>query len=560
MRSGAFNRHKVNLSYLCRVKFQSTRFASLCLGVFLGSGSVAAQTLTISTSSLDFGDVFTDAPATLNLTVTNTGSDPVIVLDVNVYHSAFFLDDTTWTIPAFGSVSIPVQFSPRHNTPHDTKLVLVSGNYQGNLAVDLTGRGKYPDSYYNSTQDLSQEALKTALTNLIDGHTSLGYTPARDEMYMVIDNQLVNGAGATENTLETCYIGRIVAGYIDRTDAQNSFNVNTEHTWPQSEFGSSEPMQSDLFHLFIADATVNSIRGNLPFGNVITPDWTNSGASRGGGMFEPRDAHKGRTCRGVLYFYLRYGNLGGFLTATQETALRGWHTAFPPEEIEQRRNEDIFEVQNNRNPLIDHPEFDERISSYLGTATEPERNTVVITSGEIDFGIGSGSGARNFDLVLVADGNRDIEVKDLLVSDPALTISSAASAIPAGQSGIITLSFDPPGEMILQDTLYFSTTSSNIPTAAIAISGGAVFIGLNNDLSPQGWNAWFNGSGDLQVSWTQPTFGTVQLFNLSGQLLASADVEREQRIMVRLPEVPSGHYLVEWAGPQGIFRTPVFRP
>ncbi|MBI1191719.1 MAG: DUF1573 domain-containing protein [Bacteroidetes bacterium] len=557
-------------SYLCAVNTLTLRLFSkrrntlrllswLVLFVPVSFSSVA-QTLELSSSALAFGDVFTDDPAELSLELTNTGEGEITISDANTYNPAFEALDTAWTIAAGAAVTITVRFSPRHNIPHNSELVLVTNFYEGNLTVDLTGRGVYPESYYLPTQDLSQEALKTALSNLIDGHISLGYTPARDEMYMVIDNQRVNGAGALVNTLEDCYTARIVAGYIDRTDAQNSDNVNTEHTWPQSEFGSAEPMQSDLFHLFISDANANSVRGNLPFGNVTTPDWTGGGSKRGGGVFEVRDAHKGRTARGMLYFYLHYGNEGSFLTAGQENVLRGWHRNFPPEIVEQRRNDAIFLVQDNRNPLIDHPEFDERISSYLSTAVEPVLSTVVLTETEANFGILTTTGVSRHRVVFVADGNQPISISGASVSHPDLSIASVPAEIAAGESGYIELSYSPTSTDVFSDTLFFTSTADNLPTGAVVIFGGATLIGLQTIEAASNWQSWFAGSTELQVVWGEPVTGSLRLFSLSGQLMHAQSVEGEAQVRVSGLDLPPAHYLLEWDGPFGLQRNLLYKP
>jgi hypothetical protein len=192
-----------------------------------GTARLSAQDLSASTSSLAFGDVFTDNPQILTLTVSNSGSLDLTLDRIRAFGEGFLLDDTSLVVPAGGSADLDLTFAPRHNLPRNGELILepIDAARMEPLRVDLTGRGVYPDSYYDPTQDLSQEALKTALTNLIDGHTALGYSPARDEMYMVIDNWAVNGIGAAVNTLETAYTGRLVAGYANRSDAQSSSSI-----------------------------------------------------------------------------------------------------------------------------------------------------------------------------------------------------------------------------------------------------------------------------------------------------------------------------------------------
>jgi len=43
-----------------------------------------------------------------------------------------------------------------------------------------------------------------------------------------------------------------------------------------------------------------------------------------------------------------------------------WHRTEPPGEYEQHRNQAIQERQGNRNPLIDHPAWAERIDFVAG--------------------------------------------------------------------------------------------------------------------------------------------------------------------------------------------------
>ena len=67
---------------------------------------------------------------------------------------------------------------------------------------DLIGQGRYSKSYYSATENKEEELLKDAIQTLTgNGYVSLGYNTARDKMFMIIDNQAVNGQGASQNTL-----------------------------------------------------------------------------------------------------------------------------------------------------------------------------------------------------------------------------------------------------------------------------------------------------------------------------------------------------------------------
>jgi len=48
----------------------------------------------------------------------------------------------------------------------------------------------------------------------------------------------------------------------------HSFNLNIEHTWPQSKGAKYFPAQGDMHHLYVTSKESNSIRANHPFCNV----------------------------------------------------------------------------------------------------------------------------------------------------------------------------------------------------------------------------------------------------------------------------------------------------
>ncbi|MFT7588960.1 MAG: endonuclease I, partial [Limisphaerales bacterium] len=511
----------------------------------------SAQTLTVSPATLSFGDTWTDFPSSLTLTIENSGSAAVDVLDIQGYNAAFSLSDTAVSVPASGSVEIDVTFSPKHNIPHNTELVIIPADFGGNIAVDVTGRGIYPDLYYSPTQDLSEQALKDELTDLIDGHFSLGYSTARDSMFMINDNELVNGVGATQNRTVTAYTNRVVEGYTSRSDAQTNFNVNTEHTWPQSMFGSSEPMQSDMYHLFITDATANSVRSNLPFGNVTTADWTNGGSKRGGGVFEPRDAHKGKVARGMFYFITRHGNQGSFMTTTQENVLRGWHDAQSVTLVEQNRNQDISEDQGNRNPFIDHPEFTARIQKFVGTSVAPEISTIVVTTSLIDFGTVPAGETRTYDVILVADGNQTINVSSWELAHPAFSFDAVDENIAPGEDGVLKLIFSPTGPGTITESLNFSTDSDSNPTVSIPVTAGVTFTGIDQ---PNGTENSFTASvsnSELLVFWTGKPVGDIIIWSIEGKLLGTFPVETEGINRFNLQGSRASMFVLEWTDGSG---------
>lgn len=150
----------------------------------------------------------------------------------------------------------------------------------------------------------------------------------------------------------------------------NNNIINCEHTWPQSKFTGKfdkEMQKSDLHHLYPTDTNANSVRGNYPF-----EDLANSGspvddedcvASRSihGKSFEPPADHKGNVARALFYFSVRYHIQ---ISSDQEATLKRWHQEDPVDEAEMKRNNEIYQVQKNRNPFIDFPELVSTISNF----------------------------------------------------------------------------------------------------------------------------------------------------------------------------------------------------
>ncbi|MFC1455491.1 endonuclease [Microvirga arabica] len=150
-----------------------------------------------------------------------------------------------------------------------------------------------------------------------------------------------------------------------------SLPYNCEHVVPQSWFAKREPMRGDLHHLFACESRCNSFRSNTPYFDF--PEFQEAirsecGKSEAQG-FEPF-AGKGAVARATLYFLLRYpGEIDDSAKEYSKSdlaTLLDWHRRHPVDEYERHRNAAIFEKQGNRNPLIDHPGWAERIDFAAG--------------------------------------------------------------------------------------------------------------------------------------------------------------------------------------------------
>ena len=428
----------------------------VCLIFILATSGINAQQLTISNSQLAFGNVFENSPDSLPITIQNNFNRTINITGFRFYTTygapAFSSLYQYFPIPAGGSVTVWIVFSPRHNVFHNSELVIMNDGLRGNPSVDLNGQGKYSNTYYNATQNLEEQALKGALTNIIStNYLSLGYNVARDSMFMIFDNKFINGQGATQNTLECVYTGREAVGYVDRSDCQNNYSFNTEHTFPQGFFTSLEPMKSDLNHLFPTDNIANNTRGDNPFGVVTNPTWTSGGSKGTNVLFEPRDAQKGKAARALLYFVLRYQDYTNFVNP-QETILRSWHQTFLPNAIEQKRNNDVFRIQRNRNPFIDYPQFVERITSICNNSIAPVVRSLDFPTDTINYGTVLPNLTTTFTYTVVNKGNNAVNFSNFSLSN-----SSVFQFNSGGNDTVIG-----PGDALSLKINCFTTTSDSV--------------------------------------------------------------------------------------------------
>ena len=164
----------------------------------------------------------------------------------------------------------------------------------------------------------------------------------------------------------------------------SSGQTNREHVWPKdggAAFSATSGCGSDAHHLRPTETNLNSTRGSKNFGEVeqiaknIVKENGKSNYGNGtadglcytsGDFFYPAAGYRGATARILMYVQTRWGdqnNLkfvdgsGHSKTIGDFKTLMKWHLQEPPTEDEIYRNEAVFQIQGNRNPFIDHPEY-----------------------------------------------------------------------------------------------------------------------------------------------------------------------------------------------------------
>ncbi|MEX0326425.1 MAG: endonuclease [Puniceicoccaceae bacterium] len=228
--------------------------------------------------------------------------------------------------------------------------------------------------YYAPATGLSGTSLKTALEDIIDGHSVLSYTPgvweAHKDLYEDPDNPA---------NLILFYSQASISKALQDSGSSPGTYFNREHLWPRS-YGvfRSGADNTDLFHLVPVYKGVNSDRGNQYFdysdpdasgyadpANSLAPECTEDSNS-----WEPADAQKGWVARAMLYMTTRYNYLELVDTPpsqapatddprmAQLSVMLEWNRKFLPSAKETDVCQRIFDdYQGNRNPYIDFPEF-----------------------------------------------------------------------------------------------------------------------------------------------------------------------------------------------------------
>ena len=165
-----------------------------------------------------------------------------------------------------------------------------------------------------------------------------------------------------------------VAAHISLT--QTAGSLNCEHVVPQSWYNAKEPMRGDLHHLFACDSRCNSYRGNRRYhessgvsNETVAKCGIRTDNDKG---FQPMAGH-GAVARATLYFLLRYPKKAAAYGAEDLALLLEWHKKEPPSLYEKHRNQAIQELQGNRNPFIDHPNWAEKVDFTQGVLKKPRQ-------------------------------------------------------------------------------------------------------------------------------------------------------------------------------------------
>jgi hypothetical protein len=407
----------------------------LCLKV--SKAQPSPQTIFVDTS-------LTNVQATKSFYIKNPTNQILKITGIRTLSSKFYFGINTININPYDSALVTLYFKTNQNVTYQNFLIFENSTLKYPIVYYSLATAKYPEAIYSFSQGLYDEALKTAIRAYTStGYVTLGYNTARDYMFATIDKYLTN------DTLECVYIGRKIRA-VNRTEAQNQ-GFNTEHTYPQSFFGSIDPMVSDLYHLYPTDNAPNNARGNYDFGIVVSNITYNNGGSKlgqnssGAIVFEPRDIHKGNVARSLFYFCVKYNAVspGGFMDSIQENVLRQWNVFDTVDNNEHLRNDRIAALQHVRNPFIDHPELVDRIKSTYTVANTVPAPKVSAAPYTVIYDTLRSNDTSSYYIALMNYGTASLTVNSVTSNLSQFIVENYPSNVPQAELRYIKVKFHP---------------------------------------------------------------------------------------------------------------------
>ncbi len=252
------------------------------------------------------------------------------------------------------------------------------------------------DDYYEGISVESSTFVSDLQTLIRSDYVKLSY----DEY----DENMIPGFYAQDNGDGTKSVFCVYSNYEYIYSGTFTWGtMSREHTWcyswmPTHGDRSTEEF-SDYHHLFpVEQDHANAVRSNHPFGIVVDTISSFGEAVygydvNGHKVYEPRDEQKGDAARALFYMALKYNGIDGndwtfnhlnnvtlpdLSEAPQDVDLLiSWHQLDPPSDSERARNEYIFNLQHNRNPFIDHPEYVDYIDFNTMTKKEGTENVEI---------------------------------------------------------------------------------------------------------------------------------------------------------------------------------------
>jgi endonuclease I len=335
-----------------------------------------------------------------------------VPLDGTVYERGQSIGNSkvVYSGPASGAnFSFRPNWIKANNTYHFS---ILTYNGQGsiinyNTTNPLVGSVTTPSTMMNPTEynaiNTANSTFLSDLSSLVNPHNSVfysNYTSTMINLFEVRDTFAVVGANTFKRLINCVYSGEARV-YNDPFDYV-AYDFSREHTYPHSwmpTFDASSPEKpeyNDQHNLYTArQSNVNATRSNYPLGEVITVEQSYLEGkigldAIGNRVYEPREVHKGRAARAMMYMATCYNGITGnnwkFMNpiggasgqiqyGQDQNILKKWNYDFPPNGYDIARNDFLDSLQQNRNPFVDHPEYacyiDFSNMTYIANPTIP---------------------------------------------------------------------------------------------------------------------------------------------------------------------------------------------
>lgn len=337
-------------------------------------------------------------------------------------------------------------------------------------------------TYYQKASGYKGQSLKTALYNIINSHTTIGYSS--------LGNYYSQTDARSDGKLWDMYSN--TTNYEFNKTGGNSgegAGWNKEHSVPQSWFNEASPMKSDIVHVIPTDAYVNNRRSNYPYGEVSKVTWSsNNNFSKvgtckstlgySGTVFEPNDEYKGDVAR--IYFYMvtcyensvsnwtYNSNASAVMAGNKYPALKSWFLTMllrwaendPVSQKEIDRNNAVAKIQGNRNPFVDYPKLEQYI---WGTCMDK---------------------AFSYDHY---DGPKPIILPDIPTAIAATNITTnsfQANWIDGDNATSYTIELKEIDKGVKEDSTFIKENFSSLKSGSADISSS-----INNFMTTKGWTA-----------------------------------------------------------------------
>jgi len=358
-------------------------------------------------------------------------------------------------------------------------------------------------NYYTGVNGLKGDELKATLTAIIDTDIGIENSDDTWDWMKITDRDWSISSEVDPESYrfsldDDYYFYNLYASYNgnpDRAVNRDIGQIDREHCWPKSYgFKFADDVSSakfvpfagtDLHHLMASDKRNNEYgHNNYPYGNtnhtasgtkeILDQDsqgtqtatgWTGLSTlavNSAEKVYEPADIYKGDVARACLYMATRYQeqdnpdshfpNLNlvddasllvtgsGDANYGELSTLLEWNELDPVDEYEAYRNDLIYNnVQENRNPYIDHPEWARIVydTNYDGdgavntiedpgtvTPVEVEQKNVTIPAADIvlpsktTFALGSIFSSKDLSFTYTdEDGVKTVYNTDLIVDE-----------------------------------------------------------------------------------------------------------------------------------------------